>query len=190
MMFGLVIPTLRELKLKIESTLRPEPITTQVASEPQFENVVSPEPITTEVMTEPQLESAISQEPFTSEVMSVPQQYTVPVRAIRKARRRILVNRIPRPYWEEAGWHKQDGNYDGFYRTRFGTWPGAIAVSPSNRVEVYIHNPPPILRRHPHWQCFFPRKNGWRFIHSPSEIEDVSAAILSVERTITEAYEM
>ena len=134
--------------------------------------------------------SAIKPAPPTPEVVYVPQQYTAPVSALPRARRRILVNRIPRPYWEESSWRKQGDNYEGDYRTRLGRWSGAITVSPSGRVEVYIHNPPAILKRHPHWKCFFPRKDGWYFVHSPDEIKDVSAAIISIERTITEAYEM
>lgn len=102
---------------------------------------------------------------------------------------RIVVQRNPRPYWQESGWQYESGNYAGEYATPYGRWPGSITVSPGGRIEVYIHNPPAQLERHPHWECFNKRDNGWYFIHANSPIKDVSAAILNVEKTITEAYE-
>jgi hypothetical protein len=56
-------------------------------------------------------------------------------------------------------------------------------------VEVYIHNPPPVLERHPHWQCFNKRTGGWYFVHPVTHVADVSAGILGLEKTIVEAYE-
>lgn len=102
---------------------------------------------------------------------------------------RIVVQRIPRPYWEENGWTRQDGSYTGKYITRYGQWHGSIIVSPSKRIEVFIHDPPTALEKHPHWACFNKRNGGWYFIHPTEPIKDISAAILNVEKTICEAYE-
>jgi hypothetical protein len=103
---------------------------------------------------------------------------------------RTVVNRIPRPYWEERGWRRDGGTYAGTYQTAFGSWQGYVTESPSGRVEVFIHNPPPVLERHPHWQCFNKRNDGWFFVHPVKRVADVSAGILGVEKTINEAYEI
>jgi hypothetical protein len=75
------------------------------------------------------------------------------------------------------------------YQTRFGNWSGYVMLSPGGRVEVFIHNPPAVLERHPHWPCFNKRSDGWYFIHPIRPIADVSAGIINVEKIITEAYE-
>jgi len=116
-------------------------------------------------------------------------QRSAPPSASRRSSSRIVVNRIPRPYWDERGWRKEGGNYQGHFQTRFGNWQGYVTVSPSGRVEVYIHNPPAVLERHPHWPCFQPRDNGWFFVHPGKRVADVSAGILSLEKTIAESYE-
>ncbi len=100
-----------------------------------------------------------------------------------------LVVRDPRPYWEERGWRTDGKTYEGSYQTRFGNWAGYVSVSPAGRIEVFIHDPPTVLQKHPHWQCFNKREAGWYFVHPATRITDVSAAILGVEKTIGEAYE-
>src|SRR4051812_13112916 len=66
---------------------------------------------------------------------------------------RTVVNRFPRPYWEERDWKRKGRNYRGSFQTSFGSWIGQISVSPSGRVDVFIKNPPEVLQRHPHWHC-------------------------------------
>lgn len=102
----------------------------------------------------------------------------------------IVVQRLPRPYWDERGWRQEGGAYHGYYQTKTGSWPGYITVSPGGRVEVYIHNPPNALERHPHWTCFQRREGGWYFIHPTTPVSDVSAAVLSVEKTISESEQL
>lgn len=100
----------------------------------------------------------------------------------------IIVRRDSRPYWEERRWQRNGQEYSGNFQTRFGSWQGFINVSPGGRVEVFIHNPPTVLQRHPHWQCFQQRDNGWFFIHPTKSVPDVCAGILGVEKTIIEAF--
>jgi hypothetical protein len=109
---------------------------------------------------------------------------------LRSAGPRIVVKRNPQPYWQETGWRRQRGNYTGEFHTRHGQWSGLVKVSPGGRIEVYILNPPAALENHPHWDCFNKRDGGWFFIHPTHSINDVSAAILNVEKTITESYEI
>lgn len=99
----------------------------------------------------------------------------------------IAIQRQPRPYWDERGWRHEGGAYQGHYQSKKGNWPGYITVSPAGRVEVYIHNPPGTLENHPHWTCFQHRDGGWFFIHPTTPVNDVSAAILGVEKTISES---
>ena len=122
--------------------------------------------------------------------VEVVKQYTIQTSGKRRGRRSTVVKRIPRPYWEEHGWQHQGGTYQGLYQTRFGSWSGYATVSPSGRVEVFIHNPPAVLELHPHWPCFNQRNDGWYFVHPNKRIADVSSAIINVEKTITEAYEI
>jgi len=101
---------------------------------------------------------------------------------------RILVQRHPRPYWEERGWRRDGRTYHGAYQTTFGSWRGQVTESPSGRVEVFIYNPPSVLELHPHWACFNKRGDNVYFVHPVTPITDVSAGIISVEKTINEAY--
>lgn len=101
----------------------------------------------------------------------------------------VVVKRIPLPYWQERGWCNDGSNYNGHFQTLFGRWPGYATVSPSGRVEIYIQNPPAVLSKHAHWPCFRKQKGGWFFVHPVHKVPDVSAGILGVEKTITEAHE-
>lgn len=103
-------------------------------------------------------------------------------------RPRTFVSRTPRPYWEERDWRRDGHVYHGAYHTRHGSWSGRVTVSPAGRVEVFIKNPPKVLERHPHWNCFNQRNGGWFFVHPVTPVADVSAGIIAVEKTIDEAY--
>jgi len=122
--------------------------------------------------------------------VTVRRQYVPSSPSSRRPGSRILVKRTPRPYWEERGWRNEGGIYTGNYQTPSGSCPGYVTVSPSGRIEVFIHNPPSVLQRHPHWECFQHRKDGWYFVHPVWPVADVSAGILGVEKTIAEAYEL
>ncbi len=118
----------------------------------------------------------------------VSRKYEPPSSVAKRLGARVVVYRIPIPYWQERGWNKNGGNYTGSFQTPFGQWPGHVTESPGGRVEVFIHNPPPVLESHPHWPCFNKRDGGWYFVHPVTRIADVSAGILGVEKTIMEAY--
>ncbi len=122
--------------------------------------------------------------------VTVRRQYVLSPPTSRRPGSRIVVNRSPRPYWEERGWRHEGGIYQGNYQTPSGTCQGYVTVSPGGRVEVFIHNPPPALQRHPHWECFQRRNDGWFFVHPVKRVADVSAGILGVEKTIAEAHEL
>jgi hypothetical protein len=124
------------------------------------------------------------------QAVAVRRHYIPPSPTSTRSGSRIVVNRIPHPYWEERGWRREGRAYTGTYQTLFGSWHGYVTVSPSGRVEVFIHNPPSVLERHPHWPCFNQRSDGWFFVHPVTRVADVSAGILAVEKTIAESYEI
>lgn len=122
-----------------------------------------------------------------AQLVQVQRQY-VPAGSGSRRSPAVVVKRDPRSYWEEHGWRHENGTYTGNFQTKFGNWRGQVSVSPGGRVEVFIHNPPEALKRHSHWQCFRPHNDGWFFVHPNSPVADVSAGIISVEKTISEAY--
>lgn len=102
--------------------------------------------------------------------------------------RPILVQRDSRPYWQQRGWTSQGNEYHGYYRTAFGSWRGKAKISFSERIELFIHNPPKFLEGHSHWACFRSRLGGWYFIHTNEPIEDLSSGILAIEHLLKEAH--
>ena len=100
----------------------------------------------------------------------------------------VSVRRANIAYWEERGWKKQGDHFSGPIKTPQGSWQGRATASPSARIEMYIKDPPSALNRHAHWPCFRPQGGGWYFVHPVTSVPDVSAGILSLEKTINEAY--
>ncbi|MEO7300532.1 MAG: hypothetical protein ABI042_18360 [Verrucomicrobiota bacterium] len=125
----------------------------------------------------------------------VPKQTAPPVIARRtssparkRGSRTVAPRRVQTPYWQENGWQFRGGVFQGQFQTRFGNWHGYGTKTASGRVEIYIHNPPTALHKHPQWHCFSPRPKGWFSVHPTTPIPDISAAILSIEKTIGESY--
>jgi hypothetical protein len=102
---------------------------------------------------------------------------------------RILVEKVPEPYWRERGWAKVGEEYVGFYKTRLAVCDGKIRVSPAGYCTIYIYNPPASVRKHPKWICFHRAKGGWYRVNTVTECCDVSSAILEVEKIIKESHE-
>lgn len=103
--------------------------------------------------------------------------------------RRQVVKRDQRPYWKQRGWRSTlTGTFVGWYRTQFGSWRGKAKRRRSGGVKLFIHAPPAVLENHSHWACFRPRSGGWYFIHMNGRVQDLSSAILEVERILTEAH--
>jgi hypothetical protein len=99
-----------------------------------------------------------------------------------------VVQRDTRPVWMQKRWRQQGNEYHGYFRTRFGSWKGRMYVSPSGRVDLFIHNPPDALHRHPHWACFSALKDGWYSIHHYG-IYELSSAIVHIESMLAEAFQ-
>ena len=65
-------------------------------------------------------------------------------------------------------------------------WHGEIHLN--HIINVYIYDPPSVLRNHKHYQCFIHRGIGWYEVHFLNEIKGIDDAILNVQRLIAEAY--
>ncbi len=101
-----------------------------------------------------------------------------------------VVERKEIPYWQERGWKPSDDLFEGYFRTRYGSWRGKAEVSPAGNVKMYICEPPKQLKEHDHWVCFNKRPKGWYFIHTVGRLKDVSAGIMQVEQILNEAFKL
>ena len=103
----------------------------------------------------------------------------------------ILIKRREIPYWQERGWKKIRKGFEGFYRTRFGSFQGKVEEKLFSKIDFYIHKPPKVLRNHDEWVCFNPRSRDWYFIHiiGGAKDKELSSGIIFIERILTEAYE-
>jgi hypothetical protein len=102
----------------------------------------------------------------------------------------IPVQRRQIPYWQERGWTHNGNQYTGSYQTPYGAFQGWIEEQRSGRADFYVYNPSNEIRSHSHWTCFQHRGNDWYLVHMAREPKDVSSGIITIERLITEAYEV
>lgn len=103
-------------------------------------------------------------------------------------KRRITVKRSARPYLIQQGWkltHGLERQWEGYYRTRYGSYKGKIERSSSPK--FYIHNPPEPLRQH-HWACFTELPGGWYSAHFKKLPKDADSGVMAIERLINEAF--
>lgn len=106
-----------------------------------------------------------------------------------KGNQPIRVKRREIPYWKKRGWKRRNGNLEGYFRTKYGSFKGKVKSYRRNPT-VYIYDPPSVLKNHNHWACFQPRGEEVFEIHfSKQRAMDAGAAIESVEKIIKEAFE-
>lgn len=100
-----------------------------------------------------------------------------------------VVERDTRPYWQQRGWTRVLRQYNGWYRTEYGSWQGRASKTFLGEYELFIRDPPDALQRHSHWACFRPTDDGWYFIHIVGgDLRDLSSGILRVEQILSEAH--
>jgi hypothetical protein len=100
----------------------------------------------------------------------------------------IPVRRSQVPYWQESGWKQAGRNYMGTYKTSFGSFVGMIEEIRPGNYRLYIYDPPRELKSHGHWACFQRLDDRSYRIHMSKMPRDVSAAIITIERLLTEAF--
>jgi hypothetical protein len=106
----------------------------------------------------------------------------------------ITIKRRSKGYLPEQGWELSGGlnpQWNGYYRTRFGSYKGRVVPKAEPNRRYFIHNPPESLRNH-HWACFTEMKGmeqgGWYAVHLLPFPKDIDSGVLAIERVIDEAY--
>ena len=106
----------------------------------------------------------------------------------------ITIRRKPKTYIQEQGWELSGGlnpQWNGFYRTKFGSFKGRIIPKGEPNRRFFIYQPPLPLRNH-HWACFTEMKGmeqgGWYAVHLLPFPQDIDSGVLAIERVIDEAY--
>lgn len=102
----------------------------------------------------------------------------------------IPVQRRQIPYWQEHGWTRQGNAYKGSYQTPYSAFWGQIIEHRGGFIDFLLYNPSREIREHSHWTCFQHRGNDWYLVHMAKQPKDVSSGIITIERLITEAYEL
>jgi hypothetical protein len=99
-----------------------------------------------------------------------------------------LVKGKPQPLWKKLGWTEKGSQFRGFYRTRFGSYPGIVRRK-GRQFIFYITDPPPILKIHPKWPCFVYCGKGTNmfWINQRKFARDVDGGIMEIQSIIEEA---
>jgi len=100
----------------------------------------------------------------------------------------VSVRRSQVPYWQESGWKQAGRTYTGTYKTSFGSFVGMIEEIRPGNYRLYIYNPPRELSSHSHWSCFQRLDERSYRIHMSQMPRDVSAAIMTIERLLSESF--
>lgn len=103
---------------------------------------------------------------------------------------RIIVKRNSTTYLKQQGWKLTNSRsslqWEGFYRSRFGSFKGKVESLSSPR--FYLYNPPQVLRRHSHWVCFSDQGGGWYAAHFRTVPKDLDSGVMAIERIIHESF--
>lgn len=94
--------------------------------------------------------------------------------------------------WDERGWTKQmvgkNETYSGFYQVGNRKYQGRIEIGRwAKGIRMYIHNPPPQIKKHKHGACFQLVKDGWFVLHWSKAARNVDDAILYMEKVLDES---
>lgn len=111
----------------------------------------------------------------------------------------VTIKPPDRGAWDERGWtRRNDGGtetFEGFYqvhhrrREQVLRFRGRIQVSgwSSQKISVYILNPPPEVKNHRHGPCFQLLRDGWFNLHWSRPAKNVDDAILYMEKVLDES---
>ncbi len=100
-----------------------------------------------------------------------------------------VIRPTPKPYWEEHGWTRANGEYSGSYKTPHGSWRGTIIEEPFGDWTFLINEPPRRVLHGGHGACFFDwTTDRTKRIHFKIPPESVDAGIQAVEWTIAESF--
>lgn len=106
----------------------------------------------------------------------------------KKGKEIIDVRKIVRPsslpYHLEQGWQKRLRFYQGYYRTRQGSFRGEIEERPGGDYKFYIFNPPEAVLTGSHRACFTNMGAGRHHVHFGVNSGDLDSGIMAVERLL------
>ena len=96
------------------------------------------------------------------------------------------------PLYIKRGWMKKGNQYQGYYRTRYGSWRGLIERRGDKFIVIIVSPPKDRLKKHKRWVCFHHKKGNHWSIHlaiNPKD-GDISAIIYYVEKIINDSYRL
>lgn len=102
----------------------------------------------------------------------------------------VTVKREPMTYAKQQGWQQNGGVWEGYYRTRYGSFRGLIEQH-SSEFRFFIFDPPDEVLYGPHGGCFkavdLTGKKFW--IHFSYKPADIDSGILEVEKIVRGSFE-
>jgi hypothetical protein len=99
------------------------------------------------------------------------------------------VTRQSRTLLQSRGWRTRGSIREGYYRTRYGSYPGRIECPYAGHWRYFITNPPEYLKNHNHYCCFFPRGENRYEIHFEIMPSNAADGIAYIEQVLIEAHE-
>jgi hypothetical protein len=118
-----------------------------------------------------------------------------PLKKLLPFKKPIVIKRSMKTYITEQGWRltyeKGEAQFEGWYRSKYGSYFGKIQNLASSRPSFFIKDPPKELDRHSHRVCFTERPNmgkGWYNVHFSIMPRDLDSGVLHIERTINESF--
>jgi hypothetical protein len=108
----------------------------------------------------------------------------------------VTVAPPPRQAWDEYRWRKVVEGDRTFYIGRFSVydqrrrglreWNGRI-VTRGREIALYIEDPPPEIKRHPHAACLQLLEGDWFHLHFATPPKKVDHALLYMQRMLDES---
>jgi hypothetical protein len=105
-----------------------------------------------------------------------------------------LINRSSKTYLTEKGWRRFKSypryEWQGYYRTRYGSFKGRVLASASP--SFYVYKPPEALLKpeHSHSACFSGQGNGWYSVHFTRVPGDLDSGVMAIQRILTESKKL
>lgn len=98
----------------------------------------------------------------------------------------IRVQARVQEYWKQQGWERENGSYEGYYRTPLKSFRGVIEKN-GRGYEFYIYSLPKEVKNGSHSACFKHKGHGKYSIHFARKPKGPSDGIMAVERILREA---
>jgi hypothetical protein len=118
-----------------------------------------------------------------------------PLKKLLSFKKPVAIKRSAKTYIREQGWRltyeQREGQFEGFYRSRYGSYAGKIQNLASSKPSFFIKDPPRELDRHSHRACFTERPNmgkGWYSVHFSILPRDLDSGVLHIEGVLNESF--